>query len=198
MKRFSPFLAGMILALLPTVSFSQERRSAKGAHELSYSDDEGYIVLSKILGPAYEANGKKLMNIRRLAITPRDLDQCTSVSKDFQDAVADFKKEVSIKYAFEKKFSPSLKYELVTIVSFPGSTPTHPAPGKTTERTRNVDGIYYLSVVGFDKNKTHAVAYEKYLCGELCGQDGFYFLLKGKNGWEDAAGITGCGGGRIF
>ena len=196
MKCCSPILVCVILSLLPSILPSQEKRSAKGRHELPYSDDEGYVVLSKILGPAFEANGKKLMSIRRLTIRPRDLDQCTDVPKDFQDAAADFKKKVSIKYTFERRFSPSLKYELVTIVSPPGSVPPHPAPGKTLERTRNVSGIYYLSAVGFDKNKTHAIAYEKYFCGELCGDDSFYFLLKDKNGWEDAPGITGCS--RIF
>ncbi len=168
----APILAGMVLSLLPTVSLSQAGRNANAGHELSYRDDEGYIVLSKILDEGFRANGNKLMNIRRLAITPRSLDQCTQVPADFQDAAADFKKKIGVKYAFEKKFSPSLKYKLVTIIS---------------------TSIYYLSAVGFDKNKTHAIAYKNYFCGELCGQDGFYFLLKGKNGWESAPGITGCG-----
>jgi len=189
----APILAGMVLSLLPTVSLSQAGRNANAGHELSYRDDEGYIVLSKILDEGFRANGNKLMNIRRLAITPRSLDQCTQIPADFQDAAADFKKKIGVKYAFEKKFSPSLKYKLVTIISLPDSAPEHVAPGTTTGKTRKVTSIYYLSAVGFDKNKTHAIAYKNYFCGELCGQDGFYFLLKGKNGWESAPGITGCG-----
>ncbi len=196
MKCAGPILAGIVLSLLATASPSQERRSAKAGHELSYSDDEGYVVLSEILGEAFRANGNELMNIRRLAITPRSLDHCTKVPDDFQDAAADFKKKIGVKYVFEKKFSPSLKYKLVTIISLRGSAPEHAAPGTTTGKTRNVTGVYYVSAVGFDKNKTHAIAYMEYLCGELCGQDSFYFLLKSKNGWESATGITGCG--RIF
>jgi hypothetical protein len=52
--------------------------------------------------------------------------------------------------------------------------------------------MFYLSPVGFDANHTHAIAYENYLCGNLCGWGAYHLLVKNAGRWEEAKDVPVC------
>jgi len=185
----------MVLLLLPAVSNAQDTAGGRKSRAASYADREGYAVLSQLLAEWSKANGDRPLNIYRLTIRPRDPGQCTKFPDDFLDAAADFKKKSDVEFALENRFLPGFKYKLVKDEP-ESSLDRTPVANRKSKGTGVPTSIYYISAVGFDKRKTRAIAYVKFFCGELCGQDNFYFLLKGKNGWEQASGVAGCG--RIF
>src|SRR5208337_519733 len=188
MKSIVSVFACMVLLLLPAALNAQDTTSGRKGRAASYADREGYAVLSELLAEWSKANGDRPINIYRLTVKPRDLDQCTKLPVDFLEAAADFKKKNEVEFALENKFLLGFRYKLVM-----------EDPESSLDRTQIVNGkpkvtsaltsIYYISAVGFDRHKTRAIAYVKFFCGELCGQDNFYFLLKGKNGWEQASGV---------
>ena len=53
-------------------------------------------------------------------------------------------------------------------------------------------GTFYISPVGFDANHTHAIAYENYLCGNLCGWGAYHLLVKNAGRWEEAKDVNAC------
>jgi len=46
--------------------------------------------------------------------------------------------------------------------------------------------------VGFDATRTRAIAYENYICGNLCGWGAFRLLVKNAGKWEEAKDLTAC------
>lgn len=195
MTSISSGFACMVLLLLPAVSSAQDIGSGRKGQVASYADREGYAVLSGLLAEWSKTNGNKPINIYRTTIKSRNLDQCTKLPDEFLDAAADFKRKSDIEFSFENKFSMGFKYNLVTEEPESSLDRTKAVSGKP-KGTGGMTSIYYISAVGFDRHKTRAIAYVRFFCGELCGQDDFYFLLKGKNGWEQASGVAGCG--RIY
>lgn len=185
----------MVLLLLPAVSNAQDVASGKKGQAASYADREGYAVLSELLAEWSKANGGRPINIYRLTIKSRGLDQCAKLPGDFLEAAADLRRKSDIEFTLENKFSLGFKYKLVMDEPESSLDRAQVLNGKP-KGTSALTSIYYISAVGFDRHKTRAIAYVKFSCGERCGQDGFYFLLKGKNGWEQASGVAGCG--RIY
>src|SRR5207249_12088308 len=83
--------------------------------------------------------------------------------------------------------SPTALYPLSLHDALPISSPT------ATDTTPKISiGVFYLSPVGFDATRTRAIAYENYICGNLCGWGAFRLLVKNAGKWEEAKDLTAC------
>lgn len=153
----------------------------------TYNDPEGYEVLSVLLNRLSDA--RKNDSIR---IDPRGAPetlvaeikaQCSAVPDEFRSAWTDFDKKIEPRIAWRKNFRLTKPYELEYAEPIP---PTGKPESKEEVHKRIRSGTYYLAPVGFNENRTRAVAFVEYLCGSLCGDSIFYFLRKSERGWTEA------------
>ena len=147
----------------------------------AYTDSEGYAVLSQLLDS--DAKGWKNTVIRldgltvsRTEMAHESLRRCTELAGEFQAAAKDFEGKTQQRFALRKMFTTKIHYTLLK------------------EKKALPDGIsggvYYVSPVGFDQDKTHGIAFVDYVCGGLCGAGSFNLLVKGAGGWEYVGGCS--------
>jgi len=107
--------------------------------------------------------------------------QCSSsFPREFQSALEDFDKKTKTKFLLQQEFSIQKEYRFVeTMVGVQA-------------------GVYSMSAVGFDENKTHSIVLVQYLVHPagsivLGGSRVFHLLRKSAKGWQDATDIPKCG-----
>jgi len=160
---------------------------------LPCSDTDGYQVLSSIINARTEKLKCGFVSVFHQTVSEKDSRevrvQCSSsFPREFESALKDFDKKAKTKFLLQRKFSIRKEYRFVeTMVGVHGST-------------KSLPGIYSISAVGFDENKTRAIVLVQYLVRPesivLGGDTIFYLLRRTESGWQQAADIQKCG--RIY
>jgi hypothetical protein len=163
-----------------------------------YDDADGYAVLSFLLGgTTADTHGAA---IRVNAITKVEgadsittLRKCvTSIPNAFQEAADDYVQKSKSPYLLQNKFALATPPVIVKNARTRGSDMKHPPRTDEEILKKITSGTIFLLAVGFDHNKTHAIVFEDYICGSLCGWGTYHFLVKSSDGWKEEKGIRMC------
>ena len=150
-----------------------------------YTDTDGYQVFSAVIEARTEKSKAGSVPIFYRTVSGDAVGEITAECSsrfpgDFQTALADFDKKAKSKFVLQQQFSIRKEYRFVeTLV------------GVQT-------GIYSLSAVGFDEEKTRAIVLVQYLVrppGSVIvgGDKMFYLLRRTATGWQQAADVPKCG-----
>ena len=161
-----------------------------------YEDAEGYVVLSALLGAATQETRGAIVRINMLTHVEsvngtHSLEDCMKIPEEFREAANDYERRAATALVLRKRFTLNVPYDLAGETRVVGSKAKPSSPAADTAPKVSA-GVFYLSPVGFDATRTHAIAYENYICGNLCGWGAFHLLLKNGGKWEDAKDITAC------
>lgn len=163
----------------------------------AYEDAEGYAVLSMLLGSASQETHAATIRINMVTHVEsvsgaHSLEECMKVPEEFREAANDYERRASNALVLRKRFTLRTPYDLAGETRITG-TGVRQAPGTGEDYSQKIStGTFYLSPVGFDANHTHAIAYENYLCGNLCGWGAYHLLVKNAGRWEEAKDVSGC------
>lgn len=189
--------SALLTSLILSACASRERTQNHIPGDASvYNDPDGYAVLSGLLtGASAEAHAgtiriNMLTHVESVSGN-RSLEGCVKVPDEFREAAGDYERKVSKPYLLGKRFKIAASYDLVGESRIVGSNRKPPAASEQATSQKISAGVFYLSPVGFDASHTHAIAYENYICGNLCGGGGFHLLVKNGNHWEEGAN-GGC------
>ena len=156
----------------------------------AYEDRDGYEVLSVLLASLSVVRKNDMIKIDPRTSSGRGVEEikahCSGIPEEFQGASGDFDKRAKTKLTLRKEFTFAKPYELAY------ATVKHhedDSESKQEARDRIRSGTYYVAAVGFNENRTRAIAFVEYICGNLCGDSIFYFLRKSEKGWEEAPEI---------
>jgi hypothetical protein len=171
------------------LSAASAQTKPKEVAPLPYDDAEGYHVLSSIIDARTNTSKSEIVTVSHLTVAGESISsirsQCSnSFPPEFQDALKDFDKKTKASFLLEPEFSIHKKYRLVDDLI-----------------SSHVEGIYFVSAVGFDEKKARAVVLVQYLVrrngsGALGGDSIFYLLRKTGKGWQEAVDVPKCG--RIY
>ena len=162
-----------------------------------YDDAEGYAVLSMLLGSANQETHAAVIRINMVTHVEavsgaHSLEDCMKVPEEFREAANDYERRAGTALVLKKKFALRMPYDLAGETRITGTGVRQPS-GTATDNSQKIStGTFYLSPVGFDANHTHAIAYENYLCGNLCGWGAYHLLVKNAGRWEEAKDVNAC------
>jgi hypothetical protein len=182
--------AGLVLSFaLATPVLSSIQSDSRTAEQEIYGDSDGYAVLSLLLDPG--AINTSEMQIYFRTIAGMNSESCRSVPVEFRYAFKNFQERNKSPQRLAREFSMNAKYELVEKVQV--SLPP-PAPGEleVPNEMINQPTLYSVSLVGFDKTRTHAVAYVQVVCGGECAHAAHHLLLRDKHGWRETRNSPIC------
>lgn len=162
-----------------------------------YDDAEGYAVLSTLLGSAGQETHAATIRINMVTHVEsvngaHSLEDCMKVPEDFREAANDYERRAGTALVLRKKFALRMPYDLAGETRITGSGLRNPTSTDKGMSQKTATGTFYLSPVGFDSNHTHAIAYENYLCGNLCGWGAYHLLVKNAGRWEEAKDVNAC------
>ena len=162
-----------------------------------YDDAEGYAVLSMLLNSAVQETHGAIIRINMLTHVEsvsgtHSLEDCMKVPEDFREAANDYERRAATALVLRKKFTTKTPYDLAGETRIVGTKAKPSSTTATDTAVKISSGVFYVSPVGFDANHTHAIAYENYLCGNLCGWGGFHLLVKNAGRWEEAKDVNAC------
>jgi hypothetical protein len=183
------FVALALLYCLCTfVPESDAQTQSRKKQPPPYTDTDGYQVLSSIIEARTEKSKAGSVPIFHQTVSGEALEEiraeCSSrFPTEFQSALEDLDKEAKTKLLLQQQFSIHKEYKFVETMV-----------GVQT-------GIYSVSAVGFDENRTHAIVLVQYLVrppgGAILGGDTMLYLLRRtQTGWQQAADVPKCG--RIY
>jgi len=157
-----------------------------------YEDPDGYAVLSVLLDRYHFGSKTAVILISPFTVSEgRMLSSlnCGKVPQGFQTVAKDFHDKNKIAFQLEAKFSMDGKYELSDSAR---KVLPPPKSGEQELLSRVYMPVYFVSAVGFDSLRTHAIAYVGAICGGECGGGGYYFLTKDTKGWREVPGSPAC------
>jgi hypothetical protein len=162
-----------------------------------YDDAEGYAVLSMLLGSASQETHAAVIRINMVTHAEsvsgaHSLEDCMKVPEEFREAANDYERRARTALVLRKKFTMRTPYDLAGETRITGSGLKNPASTGKGISDKIASGTFYISPVGFDANHTHAIAYENYLCGNLCGWGAYHLLVKNAWRWEEAKDVNAC------
>ena len=162
-----------------------------------YEDSEGYAVLSMLLDNASQGTRSSLIRINMVTHVEsvsgaHSLEDCMKVPDEFREAANDYERRAGRALVLRKKFTLRMAYDLAGESRITGTGVRQPPATGTDNSQKTSSGTFYLSPVGFDGNHTHAIAYENYLCGNLCGWGAYHLLVKNAGRWEEAKDVNSC------
>jgi len=163
-----------------------------------YDEVEGYAVLSMLLDSASQETHASVTRINMVTHVEsmsgaHSLEDCMKVPDDFREAANDYERRAGRALVLQRKFMLRTRYDLAGETRITGTGVRQPPPAIGTDNSQKISsGTFYLSPVGFDASHTHAIAYENYLCGNLCGWGGYHLLLKNAGRWEEAKDVSAC------
>ena len=193
-----PLPGALIVSLLLCGCGAHERvQNHIPANAGVYDDAEGYAVLSMLLDSASQETHASVTRINMVthvesASGAHSLEDCMRVPDDFREAANDYERRAERALVLKRKFALRTAYDVAGETRITGTGVRQPPAMGTDHSQRIASGIFYLSPVGFDANHTHAIAYENYLCGNLCGWGGYHLLLKNAGRWEEAKDVSAC------
>ena len=162
-----------------------------------YDDAEGYAVLSMLLDSASQqahASGIRINMVTHVESVSgaHSLEDCMKVPDEFRDAANDYERRAGRALVLRRKFTTRVSYDLAGETRITGTGVRQPLATGTDNSQKTSSGTFYLSPVGFDASHTHAIAYENYLCGNLCGWGGYHLLVRNAGRWEEAKDVDTC------
>jgi hypothetical protein len=190
MQKVLPIL--LLLIASPVISAAQSRTP-------TVDDPDAYAIYNQIIARQWPVrvtkarrlvievettdwqyyNGKKLENLC-LKPTPGEEGTIGLMRQAFEEA----NKQVPL---LQRKFTIPYEYELVSRESI-----TALLKGKGEEGWKDFyvkypdsGGSIHLSAVGFNADKTLALVYVGYWCGDICGEGAYYYLKKTDGKWSD-------------
>ncbi len=182
MKRF---VALALFCLCTFVPASNPQTKPKKNQAIPYSDANGYQVLSSVIDARTEKLKDGSVSIFHQTVSEDAFGevraQCSSrFPREFQSALEDFDKKAKTKFLLQREFAIHRDYRFVEVFV-----------GVQT-------GIYSMSAVGFDEDKTHAIVLVQYIVRPagsivLGGSRVFYLFRRTSTGWQQAADIPVCG-----
>jgi hypothetical protein len=147
-----------------------------------YSDPEGYAVLSTLLRPNHSPKGPVLVIYPQTSSgTESDAFQsCKNIPAEFKAAAQDFQLRNKHPWKLVSRFNLPFEYE----ISDPRKKPADPPvlPGEQPLEVPQPP-VYFVSAVGFNPTRDHAVAYFAGYGGPEAASGGYYLLVKNKYGW---------------
>lgn len=190
----SAILASLILC---ACSSHQRIQNHIPANASEYDDSDGYAVLSKLVASASQETHASVIRINTVTHVEsvsgaHSLEDCMKIPEDFREAANDYERRARTALVLRKKFTLRTPYDLAGETRISGSGIRNPAPTEKEIADKIASGTFYLSPVGFDANHTHAIVYENYLCGNLCGWGGYHLLVKNAGRWEEAKDVPVC------
>lgn len=181
------FVALALFCLCTLSPVSDPQTKPKKNQRLPYSDTDGYQVLSSVIDARTAKLKNESVSIFHQTVSGDALGEiraeCASrLPREFQSALEDFDKKAKTILLLQQQFSIHKEYKLVETMV-----------GVHT-------GIYSVSAVGFDENKTHAIVLLQYLVRPrggvfvfLGGYKMLYLLRRTETGWQQAADAPECG-----
>ena len=162
-----------------------------------YDDAEGYTVLSMLLDGESQQTHAAIIRINIVTHVEsvsgaHSLEDCMKVPDEFREAANDYERRARTALVLRKKFTLRTSYDLAGETRITGTGVRQPPPTGTDNSQRISSGTFYLSPVGFDASHTHAITYQNYLCGNLCGWGAYHLLVKNSGRWEEAKDVNGC------
>jgi len=162
-----------------------------------YEDAEGYAVLSMMLGGASQETHAAAIRVNMVTHVEsvsgaHSLEDCMKVPEEFREAANDYEQKSKTALVLRKKFTLRAPYDLAGETRITGSGMRNPTSTEKGISDKTASGTFYLSPVGFDASHTHAIAYENYLCGNLCGWGAYHLLVKNAGRWEEAKDVPVC------
>jgi hypothetical protein len=193
MKLHRFFITVVILFVaMPHVSGQNSTTTEVAA--VPYEDPDAYAVYSVLLA---SQNGKFFVIQSELEYFPNGSSSGVEGGAEFKKlwgvAVEDYVRQFRQKRSLVRNFSLDAPYQLLPkaeiMLAFklpPGTTP-QPGEGwvKFYSKYPEARGYYYLSAVGFDENKTHAIVQMNNWCGMLCGGGYSHFFEKVDGNWHE-------------
>lgn len=162
-----------------------------------YDDAEGYAVLTMLLTGASKETHAGAIRINMVTHVEsvsgaHSLEDCMKVPEEFREAANDYERRAGTALVLRKRFALRTPYDLAGETRITGSGLRNPTSADKGIPEKIASGTFYLSPVGFDANHTHAIAYENYLCGNLCGWGAYHLLVKNAGKWEETKDVNGC------
>lgn len=196
MKMILPIVL-MAILILCGCSAHQTVQNHIPANAGGYDDAEGYAVLSMLLSGASQETHAATIRINMVTHVEsvsgaHSLEDCMKVPEEFREAANDYERRAGTALVLRKRFTLRTPYDLAGETRITGTGVRQPPPTGTDNSQKISNGTFYLSPVGFDANHIHAIAYENYLCGNLCGWGGYHLLVKNAGKWEEAKDVNTC------
>lgn len=162
-----------------------------------YDDAEGYAVLSMLLSDATQKTQGGILRINMLTHVEsvsgtHSLEDCMKIPEEFREAANDYERRAGTALVLRKKFTMRMPYDLAGETRITGTGVRQPPATGTDNSQKTSTGTFYLSPVGFDASRTHAITYENYLCGNLCGWGAYHLLVRNAGRWEEAKDVNTC------
>ena len=183
MKSFVALALLFCVCTFPPTSAAQTKQ--KKDQPLPYTDADGYQVLSAVIDTRTVKLKTEPVSIFHQTISEgalRELrTQCSSrIPAEFQSSLEAFDKKAKTKLLLQPQFSIHKEYKFV----------------ETMVGVRT--GIYSVSAVGFDENKSQAIVLVQYLVRPpgsvvLGGDKMLYLLRRTETGWQQDADASKCG-----
>ena len=161
-----------------------------------YSDPDGYRILSILLDEPSKTTTMwiHLMTVPRSDSLVSNLLRSCAVPQAFKSAATDFEKRNRTSIKLVRKFTLTSEYELV--VKPPEWENPFPVPGPGEQEMPHQffmeDTLIVVSAVGFDKNRSRAIAYTAGFCVGECGGGRLHFFNRVKDRWLEAKPTTAC------
>jgi hypothetical protein len=185
-------MSAVILSLLLSLFLSPRAVPQSSEQPTAYEDNDAYEIYSVLL-PQEEAYGfaKRTLVVREETESKSDTEKCLTpeAAKEFKDAIADFAQVNRKRWLVQRQFQVEKPYEIVNSDTIDllfkqsgwnGFYARYPDSG----------GYILMSAVGFNHDRTLAVAYTGSACGNLCGRWGLHLLKKVNGKWKTIPGVT--------
>jgi hypothetical protein len=142
-------------------------------HEQSFDFAKGTLVIQQETVPGPEPSA-----------------QCLSpeAAQRFKEAVADYSRIKRKHWLLQRQFQIEKPYEIVSLETIQLTMKEAGWDG-FYKRYPNSGGIFTMSAVGFNKEKTRAVLYSGSSCNSLCGRWSFDLLEKRNGTWRPVDGV---------
>ena len=110
------------------------------------------------------------------------------VAPEFKDAISEYNRLNQNKWLLQRKFSVNRPYEIIDAATLSALAGDGGWKG-FSQRFPESRGVFQMSAVGFNKDKTRAVLYFGQICGSLCGGWSFELLKKVDSKWQEVPGV---------
>jgi len=183
-------LIGALVLSCSAATLAQQSSSPE-----AYIDDEAYRVYDALLpqdstGSTFVMQGDTFAKLSDQNSHSFGPEECIDpgVAADFKDAITDYNRANQNRWLLQRKFSTQHPYEILDAATLAA---LFKGDGWTALRQRfpNAAGMFEMSAVGFNKDKTRAILYFGHSCGSLCGDWSFHLLKKVESKWTEVPGV---------
>jgi len=113
------------------------------------------------------------------------------VPDEFTEAANNFRQITKKSYLLQDRFGSDARFQIVDRPGLDRSRARSAANARSVEELIS-GGTYFVSPVGFDDAKTHAIVRINYICGGTCGGGKYHLLEKSQDGWKEVEPKSIC------